>query len=45
MSGRTILKVENPTTQSIDSVKSLLSYVGRASDPLPSDVSLVADGR
>jgi hypothetical protein len=40
MAGRTILKVENPTTQSIDSVKSLLSYVGRASDPLPTDVSL-----
>jgi hypothetical protein len=40
MSGRTILKVENPTTQSIDSVKSLLAYVGRASDPLPTDVSL-----
>lgn len=40
MSGRTILKVETPTTQSIDSVKSLLDYVGRASDPLPTDVSL-----
>lgn len=32
--------MENPTTQSIDSVKSLLAYVGRASDPLPTDVSL-----
>jgi hypothetical protein len=40
MAGRTILKVENPTTQNIDSVKSLLAYVGRASDPLPTDVSL-----
>jgi hypothetical protein len=40
MQSKTILKVENPTTQSIDSVKSLLSYVGRASDPLPTDVSL-----
>jgi hypothetical protein len=40
MSGRTILKVENPTTQSIDSVKSLLAYVGRGCDPLPTDVSL-----
>jgi hypothetical protein len=40
MAGRTILKVETPTTQSIDSVKSLLAYVGRASDPLPTDVSL-----
>ena len=40
MQSKTILKIENPTTQSIDSVKSLLSYVGRASDPLPTDVSL-----
>jgi hypothetical protein len=40
MQSKTILKVENPTTQSIDSVKSLLAYVGRASDPLPSDVTL-----
>jgi len=34
----------NPKTQSVEAVKSLLSYVGRASDPLPSDVSL-EDGR
>jgi hypothetical protein len=40
MQSKTILKVENPTTQSIDSVKALLAYVGRASDPLPTDVSL-----
>ena len=40
MSGRTILNVEKPTTQTVESVKSLLSYVGLASDPLPSDVSL-----
>jgi len=29
-----------PVTQSTDSVKSLLAFVGRASDPLPTDVSL-----
>ena len=28
-----------PVTQSLEAVKSLLAYVGRASDPLPSDVS------
>jgi hypothetical protein len=27
--------MENPKTQSIDAVKLLLAYVGRASDPLP----------
>ena len=40
MTARTLIQLENPTTQSIDSVKSLLAYVGRASDPLPTDVSL-----
>ena len=40
MAGRTILKVESPVTQSAAAIKSLLAYVGQASDPLPSDVSL-----
>jgi hypothetical protein len=40
MSGRTILNIEAPTTQSIASVKALLGYVGRGCDPLPTDVSL-----
>ena len=29
-----------PVTQSVDAVKSLLAFVGRASNPLPPDVSL-----
>ena len=29
-----------PVTQSVDAVKNLLAFVGRASDPLPSDVTL-----
>lgn len=40
MAGRTLVQLEKPTTQTVDAVKSLLAYVGRASDPLPSDVSL-----
>jgi hypothetical protein len=40
MSGRILVKVETPTTQTVESVKSLLAYVGRGCDPLPSDVSL-----
>jgi hypothetical protein len=40
MSGRTILKIESPTTQSIDSVKALLSWRGRAADPLPSFIEM-----
>ena len=34
------LNIQSPKTQSIDAVKSLLAFVGRASNPLPSDVSL-----
>ena len=40
MSGRTILKVENPVTQSLAAIKALLSWKGRASDPLPQFVEI-----
>jgi hypothetical protein len=40
MSGKVLVQIETPKTQSIDAVKTLLAYVGRTSDPLPSDVSL-----
>jgi hypothetical protein len=39
MEERTFLASASPITQSIDAVKTLLAYVGRASDPLPTDVS------
>jgi hypothetical protein len=40
MAGRTLIQVEKPTTQTVDAVKSLLTYVGRASDPMPIFVEL-----
>jgi hypothetical protein len=40
MAGRTLVQMENPTTQTVDAVKSLLAYVGRASNPLPIFVEL-----
>ena len=42
MSGNNLLDQvrSGPVTQSRDAVKILLSFVGRASDPLPSDVTL-----
>jgi hypothetical protein len=41
MSGKNLLEGRiGPVTQSLDAIKSLLAYVGRASDPMPSDVSL-----
>ena len=41
MNGKNLLEGRTgPITQSIDAIKSLLAYVGRASDLLPTDVSL-----
>jgi hypothetical protein len=40
MSARTISKIESPTTQTIEAVKSLLAWKGHLSSPLPTDVSL-----
>jgi hypothetical protein len=40
MSARTILNVETPTTQSLDAIKALLSWRGRAADPLPSFIEM-----
>ncbi len=39
MSG-TLIQTESPKTQSIDAVKALLSWKGRASDPLPEFVEI-----
>jgi hypothetical protein len=35
-----ILNMENPVTQTVDAIKNLLAYVGRACNPLPTDVTL-----
>jgi hypothetical protein len=40
MSGRTIFEGASPKTQSIDAVKALLAWKGRASDPLPQFVEI-----
>ena len=41
MSGKNLLEGRTgPVTQSLDAIKRLLAFVGRASNPLPSDVSL-----
>ena len=40
MSERIILKLESPTTQTLEAVKSLLAWKGHPSNPLPTDVSL-----
>jgi len=40
MNAKTILRVEKPVTQTLEAVKALLAWKGRASDPLPSFVEL-----
>jgi hypothetical protein len=40
MSGRTILNVESPKTQTVEAVKSLLAWKHHPVNPLPCDVSL-----
>ena len=41
MSGNNLLEGRSgPVTQSVGAVKTLLAFVGRASDPMPSDVTL-----
>ena len=45
MSAKLNIQVKSPKTQSIDAVKSLLAYVGRPSDPMPSFVELVGGVR
>jgi len=40
MAGKIIINVESPKTQSIDAIKALLSWRGRASDPLPSFIEM-----
>ena len=44
MNGETIVEINSPKTQTLDAVKTLLAFMGRAVDPLPTDVSL-EDGR
>ena len=40
MSGNLLEGRSGPVTQSVDAVKTLLAFVGRASDPMPTDVTL-----
>jgi len=44
MTERTIIQMQNPVTQSIDAVKSLLTWRGRGTDPMPATVEFVQEG-
>jgi len=40
MSGKTLINIEKPQTQSVAAIKALLSWGGRAADPLPSFIEM-----
>jgi len=40
MEARTILNVDSPKTQTLEAVKTLLAWKGRAADPLPSFIEM-----
>jgi len=40
MQGKIVVEINSPKTQTLDAVKSFLTYAGRPFDPLPTDVSL-----
>jgi len=45
MNGRILVQLESPKTQTVEAVKSLLSYVGRSCNPMPSFVELAGGVR
>jgi hypothetical protein len=44
MSGKILVQIQTPATQSIEAVKSLLTWRGRAVDPMPSTLEFVNEG-
>jgi hypothetical protein len=42
---RTIIQMETPVTQSIDAVKAFLTWRGRGTDPMPSTLEFVNEGK
>jgi hypothetical protein len=44
MPRKTLIQMETPVTQSIDAVKSLLTWKGRGTDPMPSTLRLINEG-
>ena len=43
MSARTLIQIENPATQSLEAIKSFLTWKGRATDPMPSTIEFMQD--
>jgi hypothetical protein len=44
MSARTLIEMQNPVTQSLDAIKTFLTWKGRALDPMPSTIEFMQEG-
>jgi len=44
MSGKILVQIQTPVTQSIEAVKSLLTWRGRGTDPMPATLEFVNEG-
>jgi len=40
MAGKTLIDIQKPTTQTVEAVKALLAWRGRAAEPLPSFIEM-----
>lgn len=40
MAGKTLIDIQKPTTQTLEAVKALLAWQGRAAEPLPSFIEM-----
>jgi len=45
MAGKILIDIQKPITQTVEAVKALLAWRGRAAEPLPSFVELSSNGR
>jgi hypothetical protein len=43
VSGKTLVQIENPVTQSLDAIKAFLTWKGRAVDPMPSTIEFMQE--
>jgi len=43
MNARTLVQLENPVTQSLEAIKSFLTWKGRATDPMPTIVEFMQE--
>ena len=43
MSGKKLIEMQNPVTQSLDAIKAFLTWKGRPTDPMPSTIEFMQE--